>query len=432
MRSRAAPVVTLTGVGGVGKTRLALEVAAQVAPSYRDGSWLCKLEGVRHGDAVPEAVLEVFAVDPGQGGSAVATLIRFLRSKHLVLVLDNCEHLLRPATRLINEIVDACGEVKILATSREGLGVTGERIFAVASLDVPDEMQDADEVARCDAVRLFVARAQSVRADFGLDADNAAAVAQVCERLDGVPLAIELAAARVGLLTPAELAQRLDHRFRVLTGSERGAVERHQTLRAAIDWSYDLLNDAERRVLDRLSVFAGGFTLTAAETVAARVGIDGMDVLELLAGLVAKSLVVADTHGTHTRYKLLETIRQYAEERLDESGEAAAARRCTRSVLRRVHRGGRGRFGLRRRAGMDPARSRPNWTTSAPRSPGRSRRSAPTQWCSSFPPRPFGFSDLGRLLAAAAPAALAVPGNRELIGASRSFSPLRPSGFIAR
>jgi predicted ATPase len=403
------PVVTLTGVGGVGKTRLALEVAARVAPGFRDGAWVCRLEGVRHGDAVPDAVLEVFGVDPGQGGNAVATLIRFLRSKHLVLVLDNCEHLLRPTVRLTNEIVDECSEVKILATSREGLGVTGERIFAVASLDLPSAMQDADAIAQCEAVRLFVARAQLVRADFALDASNAAAVAQVCRRLDGVPLAIELAAARVGLLTATELSQRLDHRFRVLTGSERGAVERHQTLRAAIDWSYDLLDETERHVLDRLSVFAGGFTLTAVEAVAASEGIDAMDVLELLAGLVAKSLVVADTHGTHARYQLLETIRQYAEERLDERGEAAAARDAHARYF--------AAFTETATAGLASA-DEPEWIRLAVAELDNIR--AALTWAIEtkraetamqfFAPRPFGFSELERLLTAAASAALTVPG----------------------
>jgi predicted ATPase/class 3 adenylate cyclase len=319
-------VVTLTGVGGVGKTRLALEIAARVAPEYRDGAWLCKLEGVRQGDAVPDAVLEIFGVDPSQGGSSEMMLTRFLRSKQLVLVLDNCEHLLRPVSRLTRAIVDVCAEVRILATSREGLGVAGERIVAVASLELPEVTQPVEVMRDSEAVRLFVARAQSVRADFALDEGNAGAVAQICSRLDGVPLAIELAAARVALLTPAELAQRLDHRFRVLTGSERSAIERHQTLRAAIDWSYDLLVDRERRLLERLSVFAGGFTLAAAEEVGATADIDSTDVFELLAGLVAKSLVVADTHGHQARYRLLETIRQYAEERLDERGDAPSAR----------------------------------------------------------------------------------------------------------
>jgi predicted ATPase/class 3 adenylate cyclase len=408
-------VVTLTGVGGVGKTRLALEVAGRLASEYRDGAWLCRLEGVRQGDAVPDAVLEVFGIEPGQGAGAEPALIRFLRSKRLVLVLDNCEHLLRPVARLIREIIEACGEVRILATSREGLGVAGERIFAVASLDVPDATQGTDAIAECEAVRLFVERAKTMRGDFTLDASNAAAVVQICARLDGVPLAIELAAARVGLLTPAELAQRLDHRFRVLTGSERSAIERHQTLRAAIDWSYDLLDDAERHLLARLSVFAGGFTLEAAEAVGSRDGT--ADVFGLLAGLVAKSLVVADTHGTHARYQLLETIRQYAEERLGESDDAPAARDAHARY-----------FALFTEAAVIGLRSadEPEWIERTAFESDNIR--AALTWATETqdldtvlrffePSLATVFSEIARLVASGAPAALALPG----IGEDRRF-----------
>jgi predicted ATPase len=319
-------VVTLTGVGGVGKTRLALEVAARQGPGYRDGAWLCALAGVREADGVADAVLEAFRVEPPQGLPAEEVLRRFLRAKELLLVLDNCEHLLRPLAGLVTEVLRECRGVRVLATSREGLSIAGERIMVVPSLDVPVSTEDLDAIAGSDAVQLFVSRARAVRAGFVLDGTNASSVAQICQRLDGVPLAIELAAARAAMLTPAELARRLDQRFRVLTGSDRGVVERHQTLRASIDWSYELLGDAERRLLDRLSVFVGGFTLAAAEAVTAGDGIEPGEVFELLAGLVARSLVVADMEGAETRYRLLETIRQYAQDRLESDGMAAHVR----------------------------------------------------------------------------------------------------------
>ena len=320
------PLVTLTGVGGVGKTRLAIELATRTAHRYRDGAWLCELAAIREAESVPGAVLETFGVEPRSGMAVDDALLQFLAAKELLVVLDNCEHVLRPVARIVDGIVRGCPGVRVLTTSREGLGTAGERIFAVAALDVPDEAQDIDDVARSDAVQLFVERAQAVRTGFALGADNAASVAEVCRRLDGVPLAIELAAARVAMLTPAELAQRLDQRFRLLTGSERGTIERHQTLRAAIDWSYDLLSDAERRVLDRLSVFAGSFSLAAAEAVTAGGEVDAAEVFELVAGLVARSLVHADATGVDTRYRLLETVRQYAQERLDEAGETESVR----------------------------------------------------------------------------------------------------------
>jgi predicted ATPase/class 3 adenylate cyclase len=405
-----SPMITLTGVGGVGKTRLALEVAARVASDYRDGAWLCKLEGVRQRAAVPEALLEVFGVEPGRGNDATAALTRFLRSKRLLLVLDNCEHLLRPAARLAGEIVDACDEVRILATSREGLGIAGERIFAVASLDVPSTSRDATAMYECDAVRLFVERAQAVRADFRLESSNVGPVAQICARLDGVPLAIELAAARVALLAPAELAQRLDARFRVLTGSERSAVERHQTLRAAIDWSYDLLEEAERRVLERLSVFAGGFTLDAAEAVGATEGIAPSDVLELLGGLVSKSLVVADTQGRLGRYRLLETIRQYAEERLDERGGASPARDAharyfaafTEAAAVGLRSAEEPEWLERTAPESDNIRAALTWATET--------RDADTVARFFAPSLTLAFSEIGRVVAAGAPAAAEVPG----------------------
>jgi len=322
-----ARVVTLTGVGGVGKTRLALEVAADVIPEYGDGAWLCELAGVRDPEAVPDAMVAIFGLQPRTGLSAPEVLLEFLRAKQLLLVLDNCEHLLKAVAGLVDDVVRACPGVAVLATSREGLNVAGELMLGVASLDVPGEAAEFEAIAQCDAVVLFVERARALKESFALDATNARAVAQVCRRLDGIALAIELAAARVAMLTPAEVARRLDHRFRLLAGGQRTAVERHQTLRAAIDWSYELLSESEQCLLGRLSVFAGGFTLEAAEAVTTGDGVNADEVFELLARLVARSLVVADTEGIEARYRLLETIRQYAQEHLDASGDGDRLRR---------------------------------------------------------------------------------------------------------
>ena len=323
---KVTPVVTLTGVGGVGKTRLALQVAADVLPRYQDGAWLCELQMVRDPSAVVDAVASVFRVTARPGMSLEESLVVYLRDQEVLIVLDNCEHLLRPVAGLVSRIEAACSGVRVLATSREGLNLRGEQILVVPSLGVPDEGMDLDALAECEAVRLFSERARAVRADFALDKGNADAVGEICRRLDGVPLAIELAAARVTAMNPAELARRLDRRFRLLTGGERVAIERHQTLRATIDWSYDLLTEPQQRLLARLAVFAGGSTLDAAEAVCAGDPIEADDVFELLAGLVARSLVVADDEGPGTRYRLLETIRQYGEERLAEAVETESLR----------------------------------------------------------------------------------------------------------
>jgi len=319
-------LVTLTGVGGVGKTRLALQVAAEVLPRFRDGAWLCELAAVRDPAGVVDAVASVFQVTARPGMTLEESLVAYLGEQELLVVLDNCEHVLRTVAALVRAIEGASPNVRVLATSREGLSVRGEQIIAVPSLEVPDNTTDLAEVSACEAVRLFVDRAQGVKASFVVDAGNADAVAQVCRRLDGVPLAIELAAARITTMNPGELERRLDRRFRLLTGGDRDAIERHQTLRATIDWSYDLLTEPEQRLLDRLSVFAAGCTLDAVEAVCAGVSIDVDDVYELLANLVARSLVVVDDTGPDTRYRLLETIRQYGEERLAEHEETDTLR----------------------------------------------------------------------------------------------------------
>ena len=316
-----ARVVTLIGVGGVGKTRLALQVAGQVLPRFGDGAWLCELAPIRDAAGVDGAVAAVFSVAARGSQSTRDALVEFLRNKELLLVLDNCEHLLAGAAALAAVLERSCARLVILATSREGLGIDGERLVPVPPFEAPDADADLETITDAEAVRLFADRASAVKPGFMVTAENAAAVAAVVRRLDGVALAIELAAARVPAMTPAELARRLDRRFAVLAGGRRGAVERHQTLRAAIDWSFELLTEREQRLLGRLAVFAGGCTLQAVEAVCSGEDIDPGAVFELLASLVARSLVVAEESGPQSRYRLLETIRQYGEERLDQAGE---------------------------------------------------------------------------------------------------------------
>lgn len=316
-------LVTLTGVGGVGKTRLALRVAGETQVGYRDGTWLVELAGVRDPTAVPEVVAETLRIQPRQGQPLLATLVEFLRAKDALVVLDNCEHLVGAVSALVGDLERSCLGVRILATSRQRLNAEGERTFAVSSLEVPDDTTDRRLLDDCEALRLFADRARAVKHDFVITPANAGAVADICRRLDGLPLAIELAAARAGILTPTDLVSRLHDRFRLLTEGT-GPVEHHQTLRATLDWSYDLLDRAEQDLLDRLSVFAGGFDLDAADAVAGGGTVPA--VLESISGLVGRSLVVADTEPTQARYSLLETVRQYSQEHLDQSGDAERVR----------------------------------------------------------------------------------------------------------
>ena len=335
-------VVTLTGVGGVGKTRLALQVAGEVAPRFPDGVWLCELASVRDHDRVVEAVAAVLGVSASPDSTREESLIAYLGDKHLLLLIDNCEHLLRSAARLVVAIEGACPQARVLATSREGLNIGGEQLLIVPALGLPADGSMIEASGECEAVHLFADRAAAVKAGFAVDRTNRADVVSICTRLDGMALAIELAAARIQAMNPAELARRLDQRFRLLSGGNRVAVERHQTLRATIDWSYDLLSEPHQRLLARLSVFVGGCTLDAAEEVCAGDPIEPGDVFELLAGLVARSLVVADDTGPDTRYRLLETIRQYAEERLEPAERIQLRERhvgCYVSFVEAVARG---------------------------------------------------------------------------------------------
>jgi non-specific serine/threonine protein kinase len=297
-------------------------VAADVVGDCRDGVWFAEFAPVTDPVLVPKTVASALNVPEQPERELTETLVAALRPKALLLVLDNCEHLLAACRTLAAALLRTCPQVRILATSREGLGVPGEMLWRVPSLSVPEDIYHLtrpEELVLYDAVRLFADRAMTTTPGFTVTSGNAPAVAQVCRRLDGIPLAIELAAARVKVLAVEQIAARLDDRFRLLTGGSLTVLPRHQTLRAAIDWSYDLLSDRERTVLCRLSVFAGGWTLEAAEAVCSGGGIKASDVLDLSTQLVDKSLVMAQTHDGEARYQLLETVRAFGRERLHES-----------------------------------------------------------------------------------------------------------------
>lgn len=323
----SARLVSLVGAGGSGKTRLALRVANDIADQFADG--VCWVELDRLGDPalVTQAVAKALNIVEQPDAPLLDALLERMRTKQMLLVLDNCEHMLAACTQLA-EVLLRGSAVTILATSREPLGVEGEMIYPAPPLALPAAHLPIAEIGRYDAIRLFVERARSVRHDFALTPDNAAAITEICQRLDGVPLAIELASARVSVLTVQQVAERLDSRLDLLISSVR-PDERHRTLRATIDWSYDLLSPAEQRLLQRLSVFASGFTLTMAESACAFGDIQHAEVLDLLASLVSKSLVAAETlQGSEARYRLLETIRQYAQQKLKSSGDWEAAHTC--------------------------------------------------------------------------------------------------------
>ncbi len=322
-------LLTLTGVGGAGKTRLALEVGAEVLAQFRDGVWLAELATLAEPTLVAQTVAAALRVREQPGRPILATLSNFLEHKDLLLVLDNCEHLVAESAHIADRLLRASPHLRILVTSREPLGIAGETCWRVPSLSLPDvrRLPAPENLTRYEAIRLFVERAVAAEPAFTLSQPNVQAIAWVCHKLDGIPLAVELAAARVKEMSVQEIAARLDDRFRLLTGGSRAAHPRHQTLRAAMDWSFYMLSEPERAVFRRLSAFSSGFTLEAAEAVCAGDGVERSEVLNLVALLVDKSLVLVDDRGGETRYRLLETVRRYGREKLLEAEETANVRR---------------------------------------------------------------------------------------------------------
>ena len=313
-------LVTLTGSGGVGKTRLAVKVGEQLLADYGNGVWLAELAPLSDPDLLPQTVAGIFGLAAQSKIPSTEILVNFLRTKTLLLVLDNCEHLLNSGALLADSLLKNCPKLKIIATSREALGIMGEVIYRVPSLQLMDSQQALEKIREYESIRLFEERCQLVQPDFKLTLENVASVAQICNRLDGIPLAIELAAGRVNIFTTEQIATQLNECFRILTGGSRTALPRQQTIRASMDWSWNLLTDSERILLQRLSVFAGGWTLDAAELVCNGDGIETNRVSEVMIQLAEKSLVIVNQgSGSARRYHLLETIRQYAHEKLIET-----------------------------------------------------------------------------------------------------------------
>lgn len=326
-------LVTLTGAGGSGKTRLALQAAAELLDGSGEGVWLVELAPVNDPDLVPAAVMEALQIRQGPGTSPRDVLVAALRDQHVLVVVDNCEHVIDAVAKLVDQIGRNCPRVRIVATSREPLGVGGEQVYRVRSLSLPPEsVESVEDLEGSDAIALFLAQARLRDSSFELSDDDAVHVASICRRLDGIPLAIELAAARLSSLSLVDLNRRLDQRFRLLTGGSRNALPRQQTLGATVAWSYDLLNEPERDVLRRLSVFVNGFDLDGVEAVCAHGSVEAFDVADIVGSLVNKNLVIAEHAAGTFRYRLLETIRQYSADQLVQvDGEEAVA------GLRRLH-----------------------------------------------------------------------------------------------
>jgi predicted ATPase/DNA-binding SARP family transcriptional activator len=322
-------LLTLTGAGGSGKTRLALEVARHLVGAYPDGVWFVELAPLSQPQLVPQVVAEALGVREQPDRPLVDTLVGHLREKELLLMLDNCEHLIEACVRLADTLLLACQRLRILATSREALGIAGEMRWRVPSLSLPDLRPPTAvaELSGYESVRLFLERARLRDLAFALTPQNAEAVIEICRRLEGIPLAIELAAARVGVLSAERIAEKLGDSLALLSVEDRGVPARHQTLKGTLEWSFELLTEPEQTLFRWLSVFAGGWTLEAAETVGTGGGIENDDVLDLLSRLVEKSLVVAEATGNgQMRYRMLEPVRQYGRQKLEESEEADAVK----------------------------------------------------------------------------------------------------------
>ena len=340
-------LLTLLGMGGLGKTRLSLQIAADALDDHPDGIWFLDLAPIRDAALVESVAAQTLGVQEEPGRPLKQTLCAHVRQRRLLIIIDNCEHLVEACADLANALLRAGSEVRIIATSREALRVPGEQTYPVLPLPVPDRDAGLDVVARSDAVQLFVDRARLRKPGFSLTERDAPSIAELCSRLEGIPLALELAAARLRTLSVAEINVRLRDRFKLLTGGGSVLLERQQTLRALVDWSYDLLDDNERLLFDRLSIFRGGFDLEAAEVVCGSEPLAPDEVLDVVSSLVDKSLVMADQQGETTRYRTLETIREYAREKLVARGElaATATRHCDHflTVAKAGNRGIKGR-----------------------------------------------------------------------------------------